>query len=193
MRITSGVLGGRTVKVPIKYVRPTQERVREALFSSLAGSVVGARVLDIFAGSGALGLEAWSRGAAAVTLVEKQGLVFNNLRSNIEALKKNGPEGSIQCIKMDALLFLNKPAAGQYDLIFADPPYDDDVFEKTLNAIAGQSILHPNGLLIFEMRSKKRLLEAPLEFLRQSDQWELVKQKTYGEAALLTIRHRPKD
>ncbi|MFC1467156.1 16S rRNA (guanine(966)-N(2))-methyltransferase RsmD [Verrucomicrobiota bacterium] len=190
MRITSGILGGRTVKVPIKYVRPTQERVREALFSSLAGRVTGARVLDVFAGSGALGLEAWSRGAASVTFVEKQGVVFNTLRANVESLKKNGPDGTVSCIKMDALLFLKKPSAGQYDLIFVDPPYDDDVFEATLNGIAAKSLLAPGGLLVYEMRSKKWLVKAPLEFLAASDQWELVKQKTYGEACLLMIQHR---
>lgn len=178
------------MKVPIKFVRPTQERVREALFSSLAGRVEAARVLDLFAGSGALGLEAWSRGAASVTLVEKQGVVFNNLRSNVEALKKNGPEGAVDCVKMDALSFLRRPAACAFDLIFVDPPYDDDVFEQVLNAIAAKSLLAPDGLLVYEMRSKKWLVKAPLEFLAQSEQWELVKQKTYGEACLLTIKKR---
>ena len=178
------------MKVPIKFVRPTKERVREALFSSLAGRVVEARVLDIFAGSGALGLEAWSRGAAAVTLVEKQGVVFNNLRSNVEALKKNGPEGSVNCVKMDALQFLTKSAPAPYDLIFADPPYDDDVFEQVLNSIAAKSLLAPDGLLVYEMRSKKWLVKAPVEFLAKSEQWELVKQKSYGEACLLMIKHR---
>lgn len=190
MRITSGILGGRTVKVPIKFVRPTQERVREALFSSLANRVAGARVLDLFAGSGALGLEAWSRGAASVMLVEQQGVVFNNLRKNIEALKKNGPDGRVEPVKMDAQLFLKRSTAGAFDLIFIDPPYDDDVFEPVLDAIAAKSLLAPDGLLVYEMRSKKWLVKVPVAFLAQSKQWELVKQKTYGEACLLTIRHR---
>ncbi len=190
MRITSGVLGGRTIKVPIKFVRPTQERVREALFSSLSDRVVDARVLDVFAGSGALGIEAWSRGAKAVTLVEKQGIVFNNLRENIENLKKNGPDGTIQCVKMDALLFLKKSAPAPYDLIFADPPYEDLVFEQVLESIDKMKHLSDGGLIVYEMRSKKWLMEAPLKFLIESDKWELVRQKTYGEAALLMIQRK---
>jgi 16S rRNA (guanine966-N2)-methyltransferase len=190
MRITSGILGGRTVKVPSELVRPTQERVREALFSSLAERVIGARVLDIFAGSGALGLEAWSRGASSITLVEKHGSVFNNLRQNVEMLKKNGPDGLIQCVKMDALAFLKRPAAGAFDLIFVDPPYEDDVFEETLKLIEANSFLASDGLLVYEMRSKKWLVRVPVAFLAESKTWELVKQKTYGEACLLMIRRR---
>ena len=158
-------------------------------FSSLAERVVEARVLDVFAGSGALGIEAWSRGAKSVTLVEKQGVVFNNLRDNVESLKKNGPDGNIQCVKMDALLFLKKSAPTPYDLIFADPPYEDLVFEQVLESIEKQSLLANNGLLVYEMRSKKWLMEAPLKFvLRESVTWELVRQKTYGEATLLMIQ-----
>ena len=169
-------------------MRPTLERVREALFSSLAQRVVGARVLDVFAGSGAVGLEAWSRGAASITLVEKQGSVFTNLQKNVESLKKNGPDGLVNCVKMDALLFLRKQSAGAFDLIFADPPYDDDFFEQTLALIAQNSLLAPDGLLVYEMRSKKWLVKVPVAFLAESEEWELVKQKTYGEACLLMIK-----
>lgn len=176
--------------MPSELVRPTKERVREALFSSLASRVVDARVLDIFAGTGALGLEAWSRGAASVTLVEKNGSVFNNLRKTIDLFKKNGPEGRVDPVKMDAIQFLKKSSSGSFDLIFADPPYDDDVFEQVLDAVAEKSLLAPDGLLVYEMRAKKWLVKVPVAFLAKSDEWELVKQKAYGEACLLTIRRR---
>ena len=94
MRITSGILGGRTFKVPKVGVRPTTERTREAVFSSIAAVVPGARVLDLFAGAGGLGLEAWSRGAAHVTAVENVSQHWKNLQKNFQNLEPTALEHS---------------------------------------------------------------------------------------------------
>jgi 16S rRNA (guanine966-N2)-methyltransferase len=120
MRIVAGRWGGRRlVAPPGRATRPTSDRVREALFSIL-GPLDGARVLDLFAGSGALGLEALSRGAAEATFVERDRAALKALRANVEALS-----APAQVVPADAAAFLGNAArAGAlYDLVFLDPPY----------------------------------------------------------------------
>ena len=109
MRITSGIFGGRTIKVP-PGIRPTQDKVRQALFSSLGERIGGARVLDLFAGSGALGLEAWSRGAESVCFVESDARVFPILKENIKTLC--GEQPALSAIRSDAIRFLESGRAG---------------------------------------------------------------------------------
>lgn len=122
MRIIAGTFGGRRLVAPKGDVaRPTQDRVREAWFSILGAEVQGARVLDLFAGSGALGLEALSRGAVSAVFVEKA-------RASLAALEKNiaelGVEGATTVVKGDALKYAEAMVPGGFDLVFADPPYD---------------------------------------------------------------------
>jgi 16S rRNA (guanine(966)-N(2))-methyltransferase RsmD len=121
VRIVAGRWGGRRLTTPRgAAVRPTADRVREALFSILGGKVDGARVLDLFAGSGALGLEALSRGAAEVTFVDSAAASVAAVRANLEAV---GGEAEVR--RADALRFL-RTAAGEtrhYDLVLLDPPY----------------------------------------------------------------------
>jgi 16S rRNA (guanine966-N2)-methyltransferase len=120
-RIIGGTAGGRRIRTPAgDRTRPTSDRVREALFSILGDRVEGARVLDLFAGSGALGLEALSRGAAGATFVDSAPAAIRALRANLAAL---GAEAEV--VRADALRWLRAaPAAGrQYDLVFLDPPY----------------------------------------------------------------------
>jgi 16S rRNA (guanine966-N2)-methyltransferase len=122
MRIVSGLYGGRRLVAPKGDVaRPTQDRVREAWFSILGDEVREARVLDLFAGSGALGLEALSRGAASAEFVEKARQSLIALESNIEAL---GVQEMSKVRKGDALKVAKSLVLGSYDLVFADPPYD---------------------------------------------------------------------
>jgi 16S rRNA (guanine966-N2)-methyltransferase len=121
MRVIAGTYGGRTLKAPAGAgTRPTSDRVREALFSILGDRVQDARVLDLFAGSGALGLEALSRGAGSVTFVDDNRAAIAAIQGNLNALKAAG-----RVRQTDALRFLGgAPESGaQYDLIFLDPPY----------------------------------------------------------------------
>ena len=124
MRIVSGEFGGRRLAMPRDgRVRPTADRVREAWMSILADSLPGARVLDLYAGSGALGLEALSRGAASATFVELNPPSLRALEANIEAL---GVADRTTVHRGDALRFAERLGAGAYDVALADPPYTRD-------------------------------------------------------------------
>ncbi|HEX2217264.1 MAG TPA: 16S rRNA (guanine(966)-N(2))-methyltransferase RsmD [Gemmatimonadales bacterium] len=147
MRIVSGSLGGRRLRMPRDgRVRPTADRVREAWMSILAPELHEARVLDLFAGSGALGLEALSRGAAAATFVELAPASLEALRANIEALGV-GPRTTVH--RGDALRFVQGLDAESYDVAFADPPYATDAADRLVAHFRGRpfarilSVEHP--------------------------------------------------
>ena len=124
LRIIAGEFKGRRLHVPRgSTVRPTSDRVREAWFSIVQQSIPDARVLDLFAGSGALGFEALSRGAARVDFVETRRVSITTLKENIEALKV---EDRVTIHRMDALRFAERLQPGAYDVAFADPPYATD-------------------------------------------------------------------
>lgn len=160
-------------------MRPTMGRTREALFSSLAGCIQGARVLDLFAGSGGLGLEAWSRGASSVTAVEKNSKHWKIIQDNFRAFEGTPELGAWQAVQADVYDFM-KRGAGPFDLIFADPPYDEADLPGLLKAVAGA--LAPEGVLVFEMRSKTPFETGP--------DWTLFKEKVYGESRVLFLRLR---
>ena len=176
MRINSGILGRRTFKVPQDGLRPTMEQAREGIFSSLAAKIPGARVLDLFAGSGSLGLEAWSRGAARVTAVEKVSKLWKILQENFQTLAGDPELGSWQAVQADVYDFL-KRGAGPFDLIFADPPYDEADLTKLCDALGGA--LAPDGILVFEMRSRGAYSAPP--------NWNLIKEKIYGGTRMLFL------
>jgi 16S rRNA (guanine966-N2)-methyltransferase len=175
MRITSGILGGRQFEVPKSGVRPTTERTREAVFSSLADRVPGARVLDLFAGAGGLGIEAWSRGAAEVTAVEQNAYAWKNLQKNFQTLE-NPDLGVWDAVRADVYAFL-KRAYGTYDLIFVDPPYDDVDLPRVLEAVG--ELLAPDGLLVFEMRGRDPYTLSP--------GWGIVREKKYGSTRVIFL------
>lgn len=187
LRITGGFLRGRIVRVPKAAVRPTQDRVRLALFSMLAARIPGARVLDLFAGSGALGLEAYSRGAASVCWVESNRQTLRVLRQNIHTLcgqaepgpAENLSRAAVRLVAGDVFGFMRRPAAaGPFDLIFADPPYDHDGswLKKTLSALSSGSILAAKGILAAET--------AVAVSLDLASDWQLLKSKSYGESRI---------
>jgi 16S rRNA (guanine966-N2)-methyltransferase len=130
MRIIAGRWRGHRLK-PLKGrgVRPTTDRVREAWMSAVGFGIEGARVLDLFAGSGALGLEALSRGASSVVFVERSRGALRTLRKNIEVL---GAEGDCRVVAGEAMAFLNRPRLEDFDLAFADPPYEKGLAGKLL-------------------------------------------------------------
>lgn len=123
MRIISGRFKRRQIKAPPGHLtRPTTDRTRESAFNLIESrmSMSGAQVLDLFAGSGAMGLEALSRGAAHATFVESDGRVLSSARSNAESL---GVDEECAFVRMDALVYLKRDTSPAFDLIFADPPY----------------------------------------------------------------------
>ena len=143
-------------------VRPTQDRVREALVSALAPRLSGARFLDLFAGSGAVGLEAWSRGAGYVGWVEKDPRHYEVLRGNIAGLCGAETGGNEELgwrpSRMDVFRFLQgSPPARPYDMVFADPPYDRSGREawgsRLLGALGAANWLAPDGVFVLEQAS----------------------------------------
>jgi len=145
-------------------MRPTPDRIRETLFNWLQGRVHGSRCLDLFAGSGALGLEALSRGASDVVFVEKNKSVATQLKSNLEILNANA---SIH--QSDALIYLNKKTQ-PFDIIFLDPPYRQGLLEKTLEQINQHELLHKNSLIYLEHEAEHNIdwQTFDLQILKQS-------------------------
>lgn len=152
-RIVAGTVGGRTLAVPRAGTRPTSERVREALFSRLEhlDVVDGARVLDLYAGSGALGIEAASRGAAHVTLVESARDAADVCRRNVTTL---GLTATVQVVAERAERFAQRPTVAPWDLVLIDPPYD--LAEDGLAAVlAGVSAaLSAHAVVVVERGSR---------------------------------------
>lgn len=152
MRIVAGVWRGRRIRPPDdSRVRPTADRVREAWMSIVQSRLVDARVLDLFAGSGALGLESLSRGAASADFVEVSAAGVRAIRENAELL---GATGSISVHRGDALRFIEKLQPGAFDVAFADPPYGHDLAK----AVAERWLAAPFATLIgIEHASKEEL------------------------------------
>ena len=173
MRIVAGSAGGIPLIPPPTPVRPTMDRVREAVFSSLGDAVPGARVLDLFAGAGSLGMEALSRGAVSAVFVEHTKACADVIRHN---LAKTRLSGSVQT--MDAFRYLDLYGGEEaHDLIFADPPYckregDPDYALLLLDNLALHRSLAPNGLLVLETDSRWKT--------PATAQWTLLREKRYG-------------
>jgi len=160
MRITGGTLRGRRIAAPGGAVRPTAARVREALFAALAarGGIAGARALDLCAGSGALGIEALSRGAACALFVEKSARAAARLRANLAALDLTGAARVWQREALAALRQLAGQGA-RFELVLADPPYAKPAKAQSAAAAAGLAqrllsaaapLLAPGGVLVLE-------------------------------------------
>lgn len=158
LRIIAGALRGRRWPVPdVPGLRPTPDRVRETLFNWLAPHVAGKRVLDLFAGSGALGLEALSRGAAAATFVEPDHQALTLLRQTVQRFDL--PQARIEA--MDALAFLRTQPPGAWDLIFLDPPFQAGLLEPALQLIGQRGLLAEGGFCHVEQAAAAPLPPLP--------------------------------
>jgi 16S rRNA (guanine966-N2)-methyltransferase len=161
MRVIAGRWGGRRLQAPPgEATRPTSDRVREALFSVLGDRVDGARVLDLFAGSGALGIEALSRGAAEATFVDSAPAAVRAIRANLAAL---GIEAEVHRADARAAVRTARAGARQYDLIFLDPPYR--LAERLAPGLAEgvEALLAPGGSVVSESDRRSPLaLPLPL-------------------------------
>lgn len=147
MRITGGVARGRLIKVPAgRHVRPTSDRVRQAIFNILSGRIVDRPVIDLFAGAGTMGLEALSRGASSATFVESDRRVAAVLIENVTRL---GFMDRAHIVRQDVFLAVPNIIVRPWtDLIFADPPYGRGLVERTVRLIA--PLLGPGGCLVLE-------------------------------------------
>lgn len=182
MRIITGKARGLHLHVPKNYdVRPTADRVKESLFNIIGTRVFGARALDLFAGSGNLGLEAWSRGAAEVWFVDNSRTSLQLVESNI---KKCRAEADCKVLKCDAeaSLGLLSRQGQMFDLIFVDPPYNHGWVQKVLCRLTAAPVLSETGWLIAE-HSVHDEIEPALP-----EGYEVFRRQKYGETHLTFIR-----
>ncbi len=174
-RIVAGTAGGRALKVPPKGTRPTSERVREAIFSRLDHYDVleDAHVLDLFAGSGALGLEAVSRGARGAVLVEAHRAAAQICQNNVTVL---GFE-NVAVVQEKAENYVTRAQPRPWDVVFLDPPYDFS--DESLTAILAnlEATMHESGVVVVERSSRSPKPTYPAS-------WRLITEKNYGETTV---------
>jgi len=191
MRIIAGKAKGRTLLAPkAKILRPTTDRVKESLFNIL--SVEGKRFLDLFAGAGSVGLEAISRGASRVILVESQRACADAIRTNIDRcgflnmpLEEPGEGGGqdvevIDCPVERALRLLGHRGE-RFDVIFADPPYGRNLMDETLRLVRTQALMSPGGVLVVQHSSRE-------EIPARREGYQIEDSRRYGETALSFLR-----
>ena len=178
VRIIGGKHRGRKIHFPDALgLRPTPDRVKETLFNWLMYDIADAKCLDLFAGSGSLGLEALSRGAKSITLLEKQNVVFASLKKTIAEMKI---ETAVQLIQADALSWLTQNSPQVFDIVFIDPPFQEKLWIPVLETLKNHGWINYNSLIYIEFseNSLPNLSETP---------WEVIKHKKMGavECALL--------
>lgn len=184
MRVISGIAKGITLEAPRgSLVRPTLGRVKETIFNVIAKAVNGAAVLDLFAGTGQLGIEALSRGADACVFVEKSGRVVKILKANLEKTSLTGNAHILKCDIFEALHIL-KAEKNKFDIVFADPPYAGDFFKKTNLLKSGLlcDTMTRNSLFIIE-HIKKLTIDAGGEF-------ELKKKLDFGQTGVSILKRK---
>ncbi|MCF6313203.1 MAG: 16S rRNA (guanine(966)-N(2))-methyltransferase RsmD [Verrucomicrobiales bacterium] len=192
MRIIAGSAGGIPLKTPSSDTRPTADRVRESLFSSLGTLLYDAKVLDLYAGSGALGIEALSRGAASACFVEQQRQACEVIQANLDKARLAG--GLVRCAEVMKFLSGHSLGAGVesdlgYDLIFADPPYakDQQTAALLLDLINDEHLvaaLKDGGVLILESMAS---VDLPEDLALR---WQVRDERCYGETRVSFLRKK---
>ena len=181
MRIIGGKFRSRVLaEFAGEDVRPTSDRAKEALFNILSLKLYGARVLDLFAGSGALGLESLSRGAKEVVFNDCAKTSLAILKKNLATLKITPNGEDVKLMNCDYLVCLEQ-VRGQFDIIFIDPPYRFDFGEKALQKIAERKLLAENGIAVYE---RDRSFEGEIEGLEKYDE------RKYGKAYFTFFRNK---
>jgi len=163
MRVITGKARGRKLATPANNdIRPTTDNVKESIFNIVQFDIEGRRVLDLFAGTGQLGIECLSRGAESAVFVDQSRESVKLVKDN---LKTCGLSGTV--MQMDAVSFLN--GCGKFDLIFIDPPYDSPLYEKVLETVNSVDILSDGGIIICEASRDRQLpeLKAPYKKVRE--------------------------
>lgn len=172
MRVIAGIAKGRRLVGPKgDATRPMTDRAREALFSSLGDAVAGSRVLDLYAGTGTLGLESLSRGAASAVFVERDRHALAALRANVDAV---GLGGRVAASDVEAFLATDR---GTYDVVFVDPPYAVSLASLTEVLRLIEMRVAPLGMIVVHRRAGQPAPEAP-------DTWRAIAPRRYGDTVL---------
>jgi len=189
LRIIAGVAKGRTLGVVAGATRPTSDRAREGLFSSLTsefGTFEGLHVLDLFGGSGAIGLESLSRGATSVHVVEKDDEAQKTIETNFEIVKKSNPMGSFHLYGMSAERFLKDAPKDKYHLVYIDPPYDfsNQAVEDVLSALHDYEFLSSDAFIAVERTARAAQFIWPDAFVP-------ARERKYGQATIYYANYQP--
>ncbi|MDJ0916130.1 MAG: 16S rRNA (guanine(966)-N(2))-methyltransferase RsmD [Woeseiaceae bacterium] len=179
LRIVAGKWRSRLLPIPdVEGLRPTSERIRETLFNWIGPRVYGTRCLDLYAGTGALGLEALSREAAQVVFVESSSKAVKALRTSIQTLEA----GSAEVVQADAFEYLRRCEPASFDIVFLDPPFSDDLTDDLCRLIAQQRLLRPEGSVYIEQDRQSSLPDLP-------EGWQVTRSKTAGNVrySLITV------
>jgi len=178
LRIVAGIWRSRLLEIAdVNGLRPTSERIRETLFNWLTMNVAGARCLDLYAGTGVLGLEALSRGAVEAVLVDKSPVAVDMLRSNVKALGANN--AVVQ--HTDARQYLGSGKCGKFDIVFLDPPFADDMLEELCRLLESQAVLTANARVYLE---QDRAAKEPV----LPEGWEILKTKSSGNVRYSLVK-----
>ena len=181
MRVIAGAAGGIRLDVPKTEVRPTMDRVKAAIFSSLGEKIINAHVLDLFAGTGALGIEALSRGAASALFVEKNADAIAAIERNLARTKL---EGRIR--RQDVFAFLRSTQTREpFEIIFADPPYEKTKSGGEFTTLLLEDphlaeMLARSGIFVLEKRPAERMPPTPL--------WDVTRARAYGATGVLFLQ-----
>lgn len=182
MRIIAGVAKGRSLSSVAGATRPTSDRAREAIFSTLTsefGDFLGLQILDLFSGSGAMGLEALSRGASLVHCVEKDDAAAKTISTNNSLVQKAQPVGAFHLFHISAQKFVDTPAQNQYHFVYIDPPYDfsDSELVQVLEKLLENNFYKDGAVIAVERASKSPQPVWPVGY-------EPSRTKVYGQASI---------
>lgn len=181
MIITGGIHKGRKIKtVKSRQVRPTSSKIRESIFNMIQSHIINAEMLDLFAGSGIMGLEALSRGVQKVVFVEKNRKVAQLLKENISNFNYE-----CELIISDAVAALDKLKESSFDIIFVDPPYASGLIDPVLNKIKSNKILKSQGIIIIEHSPDVNVNETA-----KTLNLEIFKEKKYGDTAITILKEK---
>jgi 16S rRNA (guanine966-N2)-methyltransferase len=170
MRVTGGIFRGRKLQtISGKATRPTADKVRQAVFNILIHDIEGARILDIFAGSGALGIDALSRGARSAVFIESGRAQAGAIKANLQNLAL---KAEVLVTDYRAAFRTLSREHNKFDLIFADPPYDEVTPAEIIEAVQQYGLLSPDGLLIIEHKRGQAM---------ESDKMRLLKKRRFGQ------------
>ena len=188
MRILGGNFKGKNLPtLDAKGCRPAMAKVRQALFDMLAarlGSLEGSRVLDVYAGSGSLGMEAASRGAGFVAFIERDKALARRISQNCALLGLSGRQVAV--LNQDALKILAKPPGQAYDLVFVDPPYGQELLAPTLELLDGRGWLAQEAMVVAEVESRLEVANWPASL-------ELELDRAYGQTRIYAWKRKPID
>jgi len=180
MRVIAGTLKSRKLIAPPRGARPTSDRVRESLFSAV-GNLEAARVLDLFAGSGALGIEALSRGAESAVFVDSGRASLAALRRNLATLEL-GSVSTVMPVSAGQAIRTLGERGESFDLVFLDPPYDANLHISTLGALRDWAVVDAQTVVVAE-RAKRHPLDS-----QALEGWAVERERTYGDTVLVELR-----